>query len=451
MGRTYKEKPIGALQSIMVVRAVISAVVNRIPYSDHLPGVVKSVLEEDHALNTPPNEVEFIPVSPKAKIHNLMLNRMATLESSALSDASTLLFDNVPEEDEYMPPRDTVVQKYLDEQNAKFDTLINKNMGAVLRQQNYEGDASWPQMVFDLVTAKDTEDVTLKVGVLVGKASTYLYSKVPLAGENKAELVSPIVPVADPIDCILNTLDYNTKVALLKELKADLGLVQTDSLSQLSNQLAENLGSSSSSLVIDKMEMLVIVSVRLAFVGVKFLIPLVTLLYLKFKNNEVMLLNNKNFSRLLSFVIRFMESLEDRLNSEKLHAFQYGEEKGTDGRDVKDAKKPREKELKSAGVEGRGLSGARKFKDETLNEEFLRYIDEWSGDEAGLSASWTRTFTKLAVGRYFSSPTQDYVSDPKYAQYFSERRLEYERDSCASDDQRPSVFSVAQQFAEEMT
>lgn len=434
----------------MVVRAVIGVVVNRLPYSDHLPNLVKRMLDDTpQKLDpvTPTNEpVEVL--SPRQKIHNRMLDRRNPSVysdsgiSTPTSGTTTLLpgFDSISEE---CDTEDSVVQKYLDEQNAKFDSLINQNMSIVLLQQNkFEDDAPWQQLVFDLMTSKDNEDVAPKLNVLVGKASSYLYSYVPFHKEPKITEVTQAartIPDEFPVDNFLDSLDYNTKVRLMKQLRVDLGLTENDDLSKLSIELERHL-KSAPSLMIDKLELLMVVSVRLAFLGMKFLIPISTLLYLKFKNNEVLLFNSKNFNRLLSFVIGFMERLEESLHSDKLQTFQYG--------------KLQEKELPGEYSEDRETS-----KGEALNDELRRYIDEWGEDNntEKQTSSWTRSLTRMAIGKFFGSyEVQDYTADPRYSHYFSGKSqlpLEYNEDSSDSSDSREqlSVFRIAQQFADEMS
>lgn len=273
--------------------------------------------------------------------------------------------------------RDAVVQQYLDEQNAKFDLLINRNIGAVM-----ENDP-WLRVV-DILEDKST------VGALVGHAQNYLQG-------HKQKKNEP-----DPrIEEMVAALSHDEKIALLREIKADLGMADDTDFARLGRLWAQL--KTQESKFIDKLELLVIVLIRLGFLSMRYLIPLSTHFYHKFCGNEVLLFNSRNFNRLMLYVISLMETLEEKLNDDKLQLYQYGSE-------------PKEHE------------------EPELTEK-----------EPQLWKAWAAGY---ALRHYMGSPKLDYTSDPAYSQYFA--RTSSERSSAMSSQEQLNVFSVAQRFADQM-
>lgn len=372
------------------------------------------------------------PFSPKEKIHNrIMDKRRAELPKPLVADE-----DDTVRETESVASRMSVMQQYLDEQNAKFDTLINRNLGEVLQQQNkYEDDPGWRALVLDLATARNTHDVTHSVSQLLHRASRSVYSYVPF-GDKTAPSSPQTDPLAAttnemvyheyrqehtavggagrsdqvPLGAVLDRLDYNEKVMLLRRLHQDLGITYDSGASKYSygrpvlkdTPLAE------------KIQMMMILLIRLAFIGMRLFVPVTTALYHKFVNNQLLVVNSRNFNRFLNSVIHTMESVEELL-------------------DFKTAKK-----------DGAAIS----------SDDAMEYLGEFRYQLPGTD-SWAATIARHTISRYTRGEgPQDYAADPKYAHYFAERRRQ--RDD--SDDdifleavEHPSVFQVAREFADQMT
>lgn len=459
----------------MVVRAVLGSVVSHIPYSDHLPRFILHAIYDDASsyesaqLESPlasSSEVNG-PMSPQQKIHSHILKHRGSQATPALPNDEFSLDDppypalpngdpsDALTESETVQDPDTtsqsMVQKYLDEQNAKFDSLINKNLNVVLQQQNmFEDESSWQQLMVEMAMSRDKDEINLKMTSLMGKASTWIQSHIPRSLSSRSPSQPNSQPVSraavteadtnEPTDAVvraddatienfLDLLEYQTKINLLKQLRIDLGLSDYDDLLKFSKELSKT-HSSAPTLLIDKFETLMIISVRLWFICLKFTIPVATLMYLKFKNNDVLFFNNKNFNRLLSFTIKFMESLEKRLKAETLNAYQYGQQPQTDF-----------------------LSQAIEHEDPVA--EIESPIAEAPVDTP--KATWTDTFTKMAINYWLKSGNSqaDFAKDPRYAQYFSgkkETTTDWDaiNDANSGEQVQPSFIDIAQQFADQL-
>lgn len=464
----------------MVVRAVIGLVMNRVPFSDHLPQFVQSVIYEDTSsyesakLDSPltTSSDSDAPMSPQQKIHSRILQKRGSPVSVPGVPNDGFLLDNsgsVPVADhsdalteaetvhDADTTRQSMVQKYLDEQNAKFDSLINKNLNVVLQQQSmYEDESSWQQLMVEMAMSRDKDEISLKMTSLMGRASNWIQSHIPRSissrsssrGNSRAvsraavteadtnEQTDAVVRADDAtIENFLDSLDYQTKVNLLKQLRVDLCISDHDDLSKFSKELSKT-HPGAPTLLIDKFETLMIISVRLSFICLKFMIPMATLMYLKFKNNDVLFFNNKNFNRLLSFTIKFMESLEKRLKTETLNAYQYGQES------------------QKAETATQTIEGQLERPLDTI--ETTAPVSELPQPVETPRTTWTDTFTRMAVNYWIKSRNSkaDYAKDPRYAQYFSAKKEalggEWDGDEFNPADQELSFIDIAQQFADQL-
>lgn len=414
----------------MVVRSTVSAVVSRMPYSDRLPEVVKMVLDDGkgtlrQGILAKKTEVSL---SPKEKVHNRMMDKR--IAASPVSKHSELAVLAVPathvsqiiEEDETVREtgsvtmKKTVMQQYLDEQNAKFDDLINKNLGEVLKQQNkYEEEIGWRALVFDLAMARNASDVSSGVSLLIQRATKTLYSYVTFSEMKPTTALEQVIVCSDPasFDALMDSMDYNEKVMLFRRLHQDLSI---DCDTDMARFPSFSIGTDTP--LVDKIQMMVILLIRLAFIGFKLFIPITTAVYTKFKNNELLFVNSRNFDRLLNTVIHMMENMEERLDYETVRT-----------------------------KDGKGTLS---------NDEAIKYLGNFKGIGFPGSDSWAASIARYTISKYTRDGTanQDFAADPRFAQYFTDgRRPQNDSDEDNYVDAvegHPSVFQVALQFASEM-
>lgn len=412
----------------MPLRSTLGAVVLRVPYSDRLPQVVKTVFLEKIEQNPPETGQDIAPID---KIHSrLMDSRLQDAEKPEVVDE-----DDTVRDTESVSLRKSVMQQYLDEQNAKFDTLINRNLGEVLQQQNrYEDEAGWRSLVLDLATARNTLDVTKSVSLLLLRALKSVYSYVPFTDRTQ-----PLSPARSPraantelafretvhehvstqylpglvsFGTLMENMDYNEKVLLLRRLHQELGISYDLDLARYPHGRPVL----SDTPLAEKIETMMILLIRLAFIGFRLFVPVTTALYHKFINNQLMVFNNRNFNRFLNKVIHTMESVEELLDFE---------------------------------------TGRKKDGTAFTSDDAMEYLGEFKHQIPG-SDSWAATIARHTFSRYtkeYAGPP-DYATDPRYAQYFTERRR---RQDDSDDDifleavEHPSVFQVAREFADQMT
>lgn len=382
------------------------------PGNERLPQFVRSYWEHSPETASDHSSDEE---TTRMRIHSQIMKNRSSEESARNADE-----------------KHELVQKYLGEQNAKFDYLINKNLNSVLLQQAmYEEDVPWQQLLLELAITREREEVSKKMSLLTNKVTSWFHWS---STESQTQTVAPGSVYSTPpslpehsrdvssdeavIESFIDSLDHKTKISLLRQLKADLELSGHDDLMRISEEISK-AQKNPSQLLIDKIESLMIILVRLSFIGMKFIIPLITLAYHKFKNNDVFVFNNKNFNRLLSFLIRFMETLESKLANDKFNAYRYGS----------DRHKEEAPEL------------------------------ELPTPEVFDNTSWSKTIIKLGLEHLFGigskdQPT-DYTADPKYSLYFSQRKLlvdgEPDFDTEDSGEQQGSFLQAAQQFADQMS
>lgn len=410
----------------MAVRSTISAVVFKLPFSDRLPGVVKNVLDDKKASKSsaPAASTLAPPLSPKQKIHNRMMDRRS--ETGSLTQLGTSLVtqgspistileeDETVRETESVSSKKTVMQQYLDEQNAKFDDLINKNLGEVLQQQKYQEEAGWRALVLNVAMARTATEVSTGVGQLVLRASKSVYSYYPF-GEKQAVLEPPQEVVRNDqasFNALMESLDYNEKVVLMRRLHEELHIPYENDVSRLQAESFQSLREDAP--LIDKVQMLMLLLIRLTFIGIKLFIPITTAIYTKFKNNDLLFVNSRNFDRFLLSMINMMGNMEERLDYDNAH--------------------PRENN------------------DQATGEAAIEYL---GGIQLPGNDSWAASIARYTISRYTTREgvVEDYTADPKYAQYFTRKRDHNDSDEenyMDAMEEYPSVYQVARQFTNEM-
>lgn len=362
----------------MVVRYIVRSVISQLPYSQHLPSMLTThenakldddTLVEDLEPTTPTSGAKKQAMSPKERIHSRMMSRrtdgtlidysdtcddfdagsspISQIKYQTRSQPRVRYIDLIPEEDETeaeVSVKERVreyeargkglgidmgagpenrVQQYLDEQNEKFDHLITKNLDVVIQQQSkYEelSDDELPGLVVDLV--RDNRPLSHKVRTgarlvtFVAKKAWGQYS--PFKKEEKKEVVED---ETDDLDDVLEVLDDKRKARLFQALYKHLAQLPEDELKQLLHDdedlsLAFHRLNDKPKHTIDKFEMVVVLLVKLMFLGFKLTAPMVRYLHHKFTNNEIVLFNNHNFDKLLLMTIRTMSYVEAKLKNE---------------------------------------------------------------------------------------------------------------------------------------
>lgn len=342
------------------------------------------------------------------------------------------------------------VQQYLEEQNQKFDTLINKNLEVVIEQQDkFDEEFTDNETMIYLMNEfmnLDNQGITKKAK-FCGKVLKFTSKKLwdYALPEKKQEVKEePTVKVEEEsFDEIKGTLDNQRKLKLMKSLHKDLLTLDDDELSQLMHELDSNQEimdilnrinqpqtAGPKNLMIDKIEILMILSIKLFFLSIKFSIPLAYLLYDKFVNNTIFLFNNKNFDKLIDMNIRLMTYLESKLNNnDYLNIFKYGS-------------KPDQEEYAK------------------FYQDFTNDLDSDNNKMLSKMKIWIPLMSKI-FNDDKSTKKPDYQRDPKYAKFFSKKPAEkYELgynksvDSFKSADYGDeedtlSLFRVAEQFVDE--
>ncbi|GEQ67341.1 hypothetical protein JCM33374_g1005 [Metschnikowia sp. JCM 33374] len=317
------------------------------------------------SIDISPEEVRPL-VTPSQKIRMKMLEKRAseapaTPRPSSVEETSPVDTeddgDDTINETDSQRIRQARVERYLREQHHEFASLISKNRSEVLPQhpqnqappnayqatpkqatpnlpapnlptpnpptpnKKFSGDASWRRIVLELAMARTSEEATSKLNLLMNRASDTVYAYVPFVGSERhtRKVLADYENSALKLETaeLLDQLDYESKITLLRQLMVDLGMrADADDIVNFTRGscVSEDLS------MTEKMELLALLSVRLSFIGLKYFVPITKLVYTKFTDNEIVLVNNKNFSRLLTLLLRVMESLEEKFKGHGLGA-----------------------------------------------------------------------------------------------------------------------------------
>lgn len=314
------------------------------------------------------------------------------------------------------------VDRYLSDQNRKFDDLIYKNLNAVFDKEiDKEPETStFRKSVSGVVTSG--------MGGLAGRIRFFGHAKDMDIAESSTpspenqEIVSPALNSAMIFDNFLDSLDYDTKIQLLIMLRRDLGLTNDEELERLvlNENDIEKLTSmhkfETTGPVIDKIQLFVLILIKLMFIGIKLMIPISYLLYTKFVENQLFLFNNKNFNKLLLVCIKVMRTLEHKLNDEKIQPYQYGY----------DRTQALEKDIK--------FSQAQQNLDE-LYDEMTLHASSFFNQQLDMAerSSWTRSVFGYMLSKYLGAAKtqqppppakplqvpQPLHNDPKFSKYFA--------------------------------
>ncbi|OVF04502.1 hypothetical protein A9F13_27g00462 [Clavispora lusitaniae] len=306
----------------MVIRSTIYAAVSFLPYSDRIPSPIINILKEEKPTEEEePQTPEKLPepLSPREKIHNRLLDRRSQRSERSVYDSGSLTLAENDTSNSPVPLRrsilsektdsDIVMQKYLEDQNSKFDELINKNLDVVLEQQNkFEEEAHWKSLVMDLTKCALSSDPTSTMPGALLRAVKHAWPFKMGATEDSFDSATRERQIR--LEQMLDSMDYRTKVELLRNLYVDLGISEQKDVSQLSHLHRPE----DPDTLLAKIELLSILSVRLAFIAIRYFIPATKSLYAKFKTDELLLFNSKNLDRLMTRMIKTLEMVEGKLS-----------------------------------------------------------------------------------------------------------------------------------------
>lgn len=116
------------------------------------------------------------------------------------------------------------------------------------------------------------------------------------------------------IDIFLDSLDEKTKINLLHLLRKDLNMYNQQDTTLSPQSAVQNLYYNENISTIDKIQIFIIISVKLFITGIKLFIPITKYLLYKFQQNQMYIFNAKNMQNIFNFLIKFMNYLDLKLN-----------------------------------------------------------------------------------------------------------------------------------------
>mmetsp|Transcript_2985 Transcript_2985/g.2906 ORF Transcript_2985/g.2906 Transcript_2985/m.2906 type:complete len:525 (-) Transcript_2985:182-1756(-) len=317
------------------------------------------------------------------------------------------------------------IERYLNEQNKKFDELVDKNIDVVL--QNPSNDLK--RNVIDLLDVYDynLQDKLKDISNIVGIACNNAMRFTPFKKEdsefdkgldlesvskesydttnNEIDKLVKAIDNKSSVDPLLASLDYDTKVELFTKLREELCYDQEGINAAARNRIIpvdEDTDNDTpndeinNDILIDKLQLCVIISIKLLFTGLKLTIPLSKLLYHKFINDQLFIVNNKNANKFLSFIIRNMKYLESHLNNNKVVSYQYGYEKGTG-----------ENQLQLSQL----------YDEMTSSNDYITLQLKYHSTDS----SWRKAMAEYILLKYVGGDSViDKKADPRYSKFFSQ-------------------------------
>ena len=563
----------------MVIRAVFSAVVNRLPYSDRIPTILTNVLNEtdsDEEFESPINECA--QESTRERIHNKLLrnrgpiaptsasgsglglssfgdglhkvdeideieyelrqrnvsksqgvsreqrerikgiinddddltindlnycdtcdtipsvspmsiNKLSEKHSRTDSSGLTrvafvdtpLTLDSLPEispklfqdnilEDENQ--RDLRVKQFLNDQNLKFDALINNNIEDFFKQQQdafeevvdpessrglfsklvYGGVkevmAHLPYMKkFEQDSQLEISESALSDDVGPGdirfecKSSSPGYTTpsmtlAPLSrgpSETSTQRIPPELNYGNKMatlsdhELLLDSLDHETKLKLFSLLQKDLGVpVENPGLDDPLS--SEDQAPRERELALDKLQSFLIISVKLLIIGFKLIIPASKYIYIRFHNNKMYLFNKKNTNKIFDLIMWFMRSLEAKFqDNEEFIDRVYNHEFSIEDPELNEA------ELTAIGTFTKFQQDSKKHLDILLrqvSDKASSMVDKHIQKSLATESnnSWKRAALEYAWTNYLHTGKENhnYMEDPRYSIYFSNRNMNKE-------------------------
>lgn len=550
----------------MVVRAVLSAVVKTLPYSDRLPTVLSNVLEPELVpVEAPQSEStpESSPESPRGKIHNKLiynriasppiasgsamfgdglhkvdemdeieyelrqrkrvqrerpvedddltvndfsycdtcdiipgvnrtsinklgekhsrtsssgLTRVAFVDAPATLDAlpeltPLLIQENLSEEKQ----RDLRVKQYLNDQNQKFDALINNNIEDFFKQQDGFDETVDPDASRGLLTrivyggarevmahipyVKNKLETDVRLDISGSYSDNVSATEIPLSkssspipttafapSRNAAEVPTPRNKAQSEKfgpsnhELLLDSLDVESKLKLYHLLRTELQIKERPSLD---DPFIFDHPPKDSELALDKLQSFLIISIKLLVAGVKLIIPVCKYLYIKFQNNQMFFFNRKNMARIFNIMMWFMRGLESKLqdNGEFIDRV-YNHEFTFEDPELN------EEELTVVGSLARLQLDSKKSLDLLLHKAFDKatfMIDKKIQRSLATETNntWKRAALEYAWTNYLHTGKENhnYMEDPRYAIYFSNRNMS--KDNMLSNSPSNSVSNAS--------
>lgn len=353
------------------------------------------------------------------------LLNLGKLYSAENKYGQSKMLSTVEEKNEDCDMKTIRIERYLNEQNKKFDELVGNNLDIVLQDTS----SDLKRNVIGLLDVYDYKllDKLMDISNIIGITCNNVLHFTPFkkegsevsdkgldlesvskesydAANNELDQIVRTIDNKSSVDSLLVSLDYDTKVKLFTQLREELcydeeGIcaagrnrfmsVDEDMCNDTTNDKTEN------DLLVDKLQLCIIISIKLLFMGLKLTIPLSKILYQRFINNQMFIVNSKNANKFLSFIIKIMRSLESHLNNDTFASNQYGYEKGI-----------HENQLQ-----------LNQLYDEMTSSN--GYFTLQSGNQS-TDSSWKKAMAEYILLKYMcKDSTTDKKSDPRYSKFFS--------------------------------
>lgn len=297
---------------------------------------------------------------------------------------------------------DLLLKEYLQEQNAKFDALINNNIDVVIKKQEKTKKANAVKQIIGSVVSEGVNVVSNTVAGTIRLP----FSQLPTPAIQTPDLSDTEEDEGEfLVELFIDTLDQKTKIRLLEQLMKEMN-EEDDTRKHVKSILKEEQPPKDA---LDKFQLFMIISIKLFVVGLRVAIPLSQYVYRKFQRNELYLFNKKNTKSLFDLSLKMMEGVVSKLEDHEDVINRVGNiqrRENTEGNFTK---------LDS--IYDEYSKKASKMISEQFNSRIL----------GGNTPTWKRSVIEFVLQR----PVREveYETDPKFSKYYSGQHNERARES----------------------
>ncbi|RKP31881.1 hypothetical protein METBISCDRAFT_21980 [Metschnikowia bicuspidata] len=185
------------------------------------------------------------------------------------------------------------------------------------QQQRYKEGLSWRRLVFDLVLSKNVPRLPTRQSS--GQQNIRYCSQLfPQLGSKESTLVfieeCEAHIAQQQTKRLLDSYTQSEREAIFEELSQEFVMQQQPIPLSREHLLAPN------ATFMYKAEALMILSIRLSFAGWRHTMPVLKRAAEKFKNDEILLFNSSNLSRMMSGVITLLEKIDQMIITQSREA-----------------------------------------------------------------------------------------------------------------------------------
>ncbi|KAK6203223.1 uncharacterized protein RJT21DRAFT_125702 [Scheffersomyces amazonensis] len=221
------------------------------------------------------------------------------------------------------------------------------------------------------------------------------------------------------MELFLDTLDPSTRLSLYKFLREEFS----------DNTNAIDISYNENDLFLDKLQTFLLISVKLFITSLKLAVPVSQYIYYKFKNDQIFLLNHHNLIKLFNRVLKLMNYVDYKLNSneeliEKIYNQEYMDKNLKIRTRIENDEEKFDELYQELSINFSKFMSDQ-IVDNIINNESLQVFT----DDKNLDSVFRKSLMEYLMAKYVNEPVKRaqsrqqqrriYQKDPNFAKYFS--------------------------------